>query len=104
MALGDITIVEAAASQGPIFYDRVTIVGDGTYPTGGTAGFEASFQAAVGSARQIIAVMPEEDSGANKVSYDHANDKLLVRAKANNAEASAGNLSAQTFRALIVSQ
>ena len=48
MALGDITLLEQAAAQGPVFYDRISVVGDSAYGAGGSpgaGGFEALFQA-----------------------------------------------------------
>jgi len=104
MALGAITVVERVASQGPVFYDRVTIVGDGAYASGGSAGFEALFRAAVGSDRTIVGLVGEFDGTINSLEYDHANDKLFVRVRATGVESAVSDQSGNTYRALIISK
>lgn len=77
MALGLITNVEAVAGIGPLFINRVTVVGDGAYPTGGSAAFQAALQAKIGKGRTIVSMSPQDCAGY-VVCYDHANDKLKV--------------------------
>ena len=104
MTLGDITLVEAAAGQGPIFYDRVTIVGDGAYPADGTPSFEALLQAVIGNGRQIIGLQSEPDGEINQCEYDHAADKLFVRVRATGVESAVSDQSALTYSVLVTSK
>lgn len=104
MALGTITILERGAAQGPIFLDRVSIVGDASYPTGGSAGVEAALQAVIGSGRTVLGIQQEYDGTPNAVEYDHANDKLFVRVKATGVERSAADDSGNTYKALVLSK
>lgn len=104
MSLGTITVLERAAAQGPLFHDRVSIVGDDAYPSGGTPGFEASLQAAIGSGRQIVGLIGEFDGTINSLEYDHANDKLFVRVRATGVESAVSDQSSNTYRALIISK
>lgn len=76
MALGTLTGVNAAAAQGPIFWDTVTLVGDASYPTGGSTGLQAKLQTLRGDGRVIVLVYLADGSG-NVVSYNNANDKLI---------------------------
>lgn len=103
MTLGDITLVEAAAGQGPIFYDRVTIVGDGAYPAGGTPSFEALLAAKIGNGRQIIGLQSEPGT-INQLEYDHAADKLFIRVRATGVESAVSDQSALTYSVLVTSK
>lgn len=110
MALGTTTRVESVAGVGPVFYDRVTVVGDGAYPTGGSAGLLAAFRVACGAGRNIFSVIPQ-DCGGYSVAYDHVNDKLIVRHGDNDGVAdgpsvevpNATNLAAVTLNLCIIS-
>lgn len=105
MALGTLTLVAGVASQGPLFFDEVTLVGDGAYPTGGSTGLKAKLQAATGSQREPIAVVPQHPGGAFFLNYDHANEKLQVRAGASGAEvANESDQSAVTYKMLVISK
>ncbi len=105
MSLGALTIVDKANSAlGPIFHDRVTLVGDGAYPTAGSLGLLALYQAAVKSKRTIIAIIPG-DCGDAVPSYDPVTDKLFVRVMSTAAEvANTTNLSGSTYKFTIVSK
>lgn len=105
MALGLLTSVNAAASQGPIFFDTVTLVGDGAYPSGGSAGLQAKLQTLRGDGRVIVGVISADGVGY-VVNYNNANDKLLLYiqdAGGTLAEAT-GDLSGVTLKLVIVSK
>lgn len=111
MALGDITILEQVAAQGPVFYDRVSIVGDGAYPAGGSVGFTALFQAAIAGAgeaplngREIVGLIPEFDAELNSLEYDHANDKLFARVKTTGVESGVSDQSGITYNYTVISK
>jgi len=104
MALGTITVVEAAAAQGPLFMDRITVVGDDGYAAGGTAGFEASVQAALGAQREIVGLINDDSNGDFLLQYDHANDKLLVRKISDGAEDTTVDQSGRTYKITVISK
>ena len=105
MALGAITGVAAVGHEGgPEFIERVTIVGDGSYPTGGTALFQAAVRAALGKGNlELLAVIHQGPIGADFViAYDKANDKLTARVASTGVEvAGAVDMSGTTLEALI---
>jgi hypothetical protein len=107
MALGLLTSVNAAAAQGPIFYDTVTLVGDATYPTGGSTGLQAKLQTLRGDGRVIITAIMTDGAGY-LVHYNNANDKLLFYVQdAGGALADVANatdLSAVTVKMVIISK
>lgn len=103
MATGTITKDEGAAAQGPVFIDRVHHTGDGSYPTGGTPGFQALLQAKIGASKNILGIIPA-DCGIYVPSYDIANDTLKVRTMVDGTEvANTTNLGATTFNYLVIS-
>lgn len=79
MALGTATLVDATGhSRRACFIDALSFAGDGSYPTGGTAAFEAYVKAklAVG-AIDVVAVVGQDCGGYVPV-YDKTADKLKV--------------------------
>jgi len=104
MALGAITVVESVAGQGPLFIDTITVVGDDNYPSGGSAGFEALYQAAVGAPRTIVTLHQDHDTELNEAKYDHTNDKLFMRVKTTGVESAVSNQSGITYRLVVVSK
>lgn len=110
MAIGTITKDEAAAGVGPVFFDRISFAADGSYPTGGTAAFQAAVQAKTGVGRAIVAIIPQDCGGYVPV-YDQANDKLKVYYGDYDPAAAgpmvevpnATNLSAVTFNLVVIS-
>lgn len=111
MSLGIFTIVEQVASDGPLFIDRCTLVGDGTYPAGGTPDFEALYQAAAVAAglknaggRTIVMLHQDHDTELSALEYDHANDKLFARVKTTGVESAVTNQSGITYVLTIVSK
>ncbi len=112
MTIGTITLgtdgKAGAKPSAPLYALRVSFAGDGNYPTGGTADFEGSMQAALASVGlrglKVLGVI-SEICGDNKCEYDFANDKLLVRVISTGAEvANAANLSGTTFNLLVLAQ
>jgi len=111
MALGTMTIVEQVSPEGPLYIDRCTLVGDGAYPSGGTAGFEATYQAAAVAAgmknavgRTIVMVHQDHDAELNALEYDHANDKLFGRVKTTGVESAVSNQSGITYVLTVISK
>ena len=110
MALGTITLVEQVAAQGPIFYDRLTIVGDTSYTTGGTVAFTASLQAVAGmEGKEIVGLWVENGQGGtvfdNDLFFDHTTDTLVATVLSTAAEVgNAVNLSGSTFSVLVASK
>jgi hypothetical protein len=110
MALGTITVtaINAPGNATPIFLDLLSFPGDGAYVADGTPDFEDSYQAAIGSAREVLAVVGQ-DCGGYIVSYDKANDKLKVWEQTNVAtspliETVTANLAGTTFNLLVISR
>ena len=116
MALGTFTLLEQSAGQGPLFIDRVSVVGDGTYPAGGTPTFEAVYQDALAAAglnaRTIVALIDDEinaDDGSGTsdgivLKYDHSADKLAVFLGKTMVESAQANQSSVTYLFTIVSK
>jgi hypothetical protein len=107
MALGAITRVKkvGAKPSAPTYADLITVVGDGAYPAGGTVGFLASFQAAVGDKRDIVGVIDQSDpSTLSALEYDFTNDKLFARVRTTGVESAVGNQSGVTYRLLVLSK
>lgn len=107
MALGAITLNDdvGVMPSAPTFTDRISFAGDNAYPTGGTPGFKALFQAKTKDQRQPIAVVAQDTNGLYSVGYDEVNDKLKVFSVQNHAEvANATDLSATTFVVVVTSK
>lgn len=111
MSLGTITV---GAGQGgkpkaPSFRKKISFPGDDSYPTGGTANFEAAVQSALSLEVDLIAILPNDCGGYVPV-YDDVNDKLKVYyadydAVADGAlieVANATNLSGTTFNVVVL--
>ncbi len=98
MALGVVASVSASAAQGPIFTDRLTVVGEASYTTGGATGLAAALKALRKDSRDIISVV-DEGVATNKIEYDKANDKLLCYVRSTGVQvAGAVDLSGTTFQ------
>lgn len=112
MAIGAITVLEKSSALGGHRADLISFAGDGAYPTGGTAAFQAAVRAALGvGSVEIVACLPQ-DCGGYSPCYDKANDKLKVYYNDYDAVAdgpdiqvpNTTNLSAVTFRLLVLSK
>lgn len=108
MSLGTITGVAAVGQEGgPIFVERVTIVGDDSYPTGGTTGAEALIQAALGKGSvEILAAIHQGPVASDfALSYDKAADTLVARVWSTGAQVgNSVDLSGVTFEMLIIAK
>lgn len=110
MALGTITKRTLGGERGmaPLFVERLNVVGDGAYATGGTAGFTAVVNAAL--APRQVAVVDAFGWGitAGAIShyaiFDPVNDKLQVFTLAGAEAAGAANLSTTVFQLTVVGQ
>ncbi len=110
MALGTTLFVEGGSSVGPVWFDRITTVGDAAYAAGGTVGLLAKYRTLKGSpGANIIGIIPQDTAGY-QVAYDHVNDKLKVYIGDNNNAAdspgvevtAAADLSAVTFNLIVI--
>jgi hypothetical protein len=107
MALGTITSVKRAGQKTstPCYVDLVTVVGDGAYASGGTAGFLALFRAAIGDQREIVGVVDQSQPDTlSALEYDFTNDKLFARVRTTGVESAVANQSAVTYRLLVISR
>ncbi len=121
MALGTLALVAAPINGGnsasePLFNEEVSLVGDAAYPTGGTSGLQAAYQALglAQSMRTIVGVQPIDCKGYIPA-WDSTNGKLkfyqigALDGNAANAGpltevANATDLHAVTFKLLITSR
>ncbi len=106
MSLGTLTsVLEAGKSPSdPTMMIAATLVGDGAYPTGGSATFSDTVSAALPRTVTVISVYGYGVAGGVGywLVYDAANDKLLVINAASGLEvANATDLSGVTFKATI---
>ncbi len=106
MALGAFTVDnEIGRKGGPLSMARLTVVGDTSYPTGGTVGFAALVAAALGITGIVVeAVVHQGPVTADfLITYDKANDKLTARVASTGVEvANAVNMSGTTFELLVI--
>ena len=109
MALGAITTGgEVGRSGGPILAMNMSFLGDGAYSAGGTAGFEALVQAAIGAGFELLAIVASDCGGYIPV-YDKAADKLKVYEQTDTAtapliETVTADLSGTTFNILVIAE
>jgi hypothetical protein len=115
MSLGVLALPVPSPNAGfsasePLFVEEITMVGDAAYATGGTLGLQAAYQAlgTMQSGRTIAAVLPVDTYG-----YSIAWDSTLSKVKVYWPNGTgvpgvevpaATNLSAVTFKLLIVSR
>lgn len=99
MAIGTITVATNSRkmASAPLGCVRLTFLGDGAYPTGGTADFQASVRTALGRDVTVIAVSRAGATGVYTPVYDKANDKLFVYKADQTEVANATDLSGTTF-------
>jgi hypothetical protein len=77
MALGTTTLIASGgADAGQITCERVTVLLDNSYPTGGYTGLAAKLTSVSNRTPTILAVI--EQGTGYKVAWDYANSKLMV--------------------------
>ena len=110
MAIGTITVGTEAGlmPSAPTFASKLSFLGDASYPTGGTTGFQALVRAKLGRNATVLAVIGQDCGGLTPV-YDIAADKLKVfRTGAINAVQeqvpNTTDLSAITFNVIVITQ
>jgi hypothetical protein len=112
MALGTATVgAKAASSPGIVRCDLISFAGDGAYPSGGTAAFQAYVRSALGVGNLEVLGVCAQDCGGYVPVYDKTNDKLKVYYGDNDGGAdgplvqnATSNLSAVTFNLLVFSR
>jgi hypothetical protein len=111
MALGALTEVDIAgqAPSRPTYLNSFTLVGDDSYPTGGTLNFQAAVRLGTGDQVTLLAVNGYGIAAGGAIShlvrYDKATDALLVYLVATGAQiANAVDLSATTFHLTAIGQ
>ena len=104
MALGTGTVVrnDIQAASAPIFIKEISFAGDGAYPTGGTANFQAYVRALLKADVQVVAVLPCALNGVYNATYVSATDKLLISVAANTEVTATTDLSGTTFKLKVV--
>ncbi len=101
MALGALAVVEEVAAVGPVKIGRYTLVGDGAYSAGGSAGLLAKLKALHGENCNILSVQGEGPNGDAHLEYDHAAEKLFVRVMSTGVESAVANQSGITYGLVI---
>ncbi len=113
MAIGTMTLAskDAAAASAPIFLDRITLVGDTSYPTGGMTGVQAALRALTGDQRTIVDVRSVALNGGYSFVWDADAGKLiLLNSGAGDAKSvpteidNATSLDEITFELLVISK
>jgi len=99
MSLG--TITSKRDTDNRLHAYKFTIVGDGSYPTGGTATFSDVLSLKLGKSVKLVSV--QGVATGYYLSYDYTNDKLKAWVASTGAEvANAVNLSGLTFDCLAI--
>ena len=104
MAIGAITVASdiAKAASAPLGVAELSFAGDGAYPTGGTANFQAAVRTKMGRAVTVLGCIKSGACGVYTPIYDKVNDKLYVEDAAGAQVANATDLSATTFKLLVL--
>ena len=110
MALGTITILSLRETKDGGQELLLSMAGDGAYPAGGTADFNAAVRAAIKTAadaatdanvrgleRVAVQHVIPVTAGVYVPSYDYANDKLFVYDNSTDIESVVANMSGTTF-------
>lgn len=110
MALGTVTVsdFDGASASDKLIVVKLSIPGDSSYPTGGSAAFSTTLNNALAAAGypgsyEIVSVEPNGLNGGYEVIYDSVNNKLLTVVKSSGVEtADTTNLSGTTFLLRVV--
>jgi hypothetical protein len=105
MALGTITITARATSKAAdtVYFDEISVPGDSAYSAGGSA-FDAAFQTKMGDSRQPLAVIDIGGVAGYYAVYVQATGKLMVFVRTTGVENATADISAQTFKLLVISK
>ncbi len=111
MPIGTLTVTASDISS-PIattYIDKITLVGDSSYPTGGMTGVQAALQAQTKDQRQIVDVRSRGPNGGYVPVWDSDNGKLMLYVCGGSAAvmgelANATNVSGTTFKLLVFSK
>lgn len=95
MSLGAITIIKQEKSSAP-YKASFKVVGDGAYPSNGTAGFSALLSEKVGQTVTLLSCKGQNAAGTKTVFWQPETDKLLAFVD-NAEESNAADLSAVTY-------
>lgn len=110
MALGTVTVqkIRNRAGGSSLKIVDLTVVGDTSYPTGGTTGLEATLRTAIAAQDErsgslagldLIAVIQQDSVADRVVKYLPGTDALYVQVMSTAAQvANATNLSGETYR------
>jgi hypothetical protein len=103
MAIGTMTLTSdlVKAASAPSGIAEVSFVGDTSYPTGGTAAFNATVQALMGRAVTVLGIQKSGPTGVYTPIYDKVNDKLYVEVAAGTEVPNATDLHGTTFKLLV---
>ncbi len=115
MSLGTPTIKNVRQTKDGGQELLISCAGDGAYPSGGTANFNAFVQGAIetaaaaatdknvrgGEAVECVCVIPVT-AGVYVPSYDFTNDKLFVYDNSTDAESAVSDMSGTTFEFVVV--
>lgn len=114
MALGTVTVtkVRNRAGGSSLKIVELTVVGDTSYPTGGTTGLEATLRTAIAAQDErvgslsnldLIAVVQQDATADRLVRYLSGTDALFAQVISTGAQvANAVNLSGETYRLVTI--
>lgn len=99
MALGTGTVTGQykKSATAPLDVIHLSFAGDDSYPTGGTANFQAYVRALLSRDVTVAAVTKAAATGVYTAIYDIANDKLYVEDAAGSEVGNGTDLQATTF-------
>lgn len=111
MAIGTMTLTSASVgnTSQTLYADKISMVGDGAYPTGGSTGVQTALRALTKDQRTILAVVGIGANGGYLPVWDAANGKLQLFTVGGNAGvvaaelANATDVSGTTFKLLVLS-
>lgn len=95
------------SSSRPMFFYKVPVTLDASYPTGGYTSFSSSLAAKIGLGKSIVAILPAGNCGGYVPSWDATNDTLQIYwgaagQGANTEVTNATDLSAVTVQLLVL--
>lgn len=103
MSLGTAAVGAQAgqSASAPTRIVRLTFVGDDSYPTGGTTGFEAYVRDALDEFVTVLGLV-DQSIGANELVYNPVTGNLMSFVKATGVERSAADDSGTQYDCLVL--